>query len=74
MGIEAEKPKATFYVWAKVNRGSIEFVKQLIDRAGIVATPGVGFGKSGERYVRFALTRGEEVIEKAVERLKEIVT
>lgn len=74
VGIEAEKPKATFYVWAKVNRGSIEFVKQLIDRAGIVATPGVGFGKSGERYVRFALTRGEEVIEKAVERLKEIVT
>lgn len=74
VGIKAEKPKATFYVWAKVNRGSIEFVKQLIDRAGIVVTPGVGFGKSGERYVRFALTRGEEVIEKAVERLKEIVT
>jgi len=71
VGIEAEKPKATFYVWAKVNRSSIDFVKQLIDKAGIVATPGVGFGKSGEGYVRFALTRGEEIIEKAVERLKE---
>lgn len=74
VGIEAEKPKATFYVWAKVNGSSIEFVKELIDRAGIVATPGIGFGKSGEGYVRFALTRGEEVIEEAVERLKNHLT
>ncbi|WP_456330512.1 LL-diaminopimelate aminotransferase [Archaeoglobus sp.] len=73
VGIEAEKPKATFYVWAKVNRNSVDFVKQLIDKAGIVATPGVGFGKSGEGYVRFALTRGEEVIEKAIERLKKLL-
>ncbi len=48
-------------------------MKELIDRAGIVATPGIGFGKSGEGYVRFALTRGEEVIEEAVERLKTIL-
>lgn len=73
VGIDAEKPKATFYVWAKVGGSSIEFVKQLIDRAGIVATPGIGFGKSGEGFVRFALTRGEGVIEEAIDRLKTIL-
>lgn len=73
VGIEAEKPKATFYVWAKVNGNSIEFVKQLVDKAGIVATPGVGFGKSGEGYVRFALTRGEEIIKEAIERLRKFI-
>ncbi len=69
-GFEVEKPLATFYVWVKVNEGSIEFVKRLLDKAGIVATPGVGFGKSGEGFVRFALTRDESVIAQAVERLK----
>ncbi|AAB90825.1 MULTISPECIES: LL-diaminopimelate aminotransferase [Archaeoglobus] len=73
VGIDAEKPKATFYVWAKVGGSSIEFVKQLIDKAGIVATPGIGFGKSGEGFVRFALTRGEGVIEEAIDRLKTIL-
>ncbi len=69
-GFEVEKPLATFYVWVKVNEESIEFVKRLLDKAGIVATPGVGFGKSGEGFVRFALTRDESVIAQAVERLK----
>ena len=69
-GFEVEKPLATFYVWVKVNEESIEFVKRLLDKAVIVATPGVGFGKSGEGFVRFALTRDESVIAQAVERLK----
>lgn len=72
IGIEVKKPLATFYVWARVNGSSIEFVKKLLDEAGIVATPGIGFGKSGEGYVRFALTRDEKVIKEAVERLKNI--
>jgi len=73
VGIEAEKPRATFYVWAKVNGSSIEFVKKLLDRTGIVATPGVGFGKSGEGFVRFALTRREEIIKVAIERLEKFL-
>jgi len=73
VGIEAKKPRATFYVWAKVNGSSIEFVKKLLDRAGIVATPGVGFGKSGEGFVRFALTRREEIIKVAIERLEKFL-
>ena len=71
-GIETKKPKATFYVWAKVGGSSIEFVKQLLDKAGIVATPGVGFGKSGEGFVRFALTRDMGLIKEAIERLIEV--
>jgi len=73
VGIEAKKPRATFYVWAKVNGSSIEFVKKLLDRTGIVATPGVGFGKSGEGFVRFALTRREEIIKVAIERLEKFL-
>jgi LL-diaminopimelate aminotransferase len=71
VGFDVKKPLATFYVWAKVNGNSIEFVKKLLDAAGIVATPGVGFGKSGEGYVRFALTRDENTIKEAINRLKD---
>ncbi len=71
VGLDVKKPLATFYVWAKVNGNSIEFVKRLLDITGIVATPGVGFGKSGEGYVRFALTRDENTIKEAINRLKD---
>jgi len=74
MGIEMEKPKATFYVWAPVpgKYTSIEYSKYLLEKAGIVATPGVGFGKYGEGYVRFSLTRPVERIRLAVERMKQL--
>ena len=71
-GIDAEKPKATFYVWCRVPEGytSMEFAKKLLNEAGVLVTPGVGFGEHGEYFVRFALTRDVGVIEKAVERLR----
>ncbi len=72
MGFEVEKPKATFYVWCKVDGSSIEFVKRLLDGAGVVATPGVGFGEHGDGYVRFALTRDVSVIEEALKRMKSV--
>jgi LL-diaminopimelate aminotransferase len=74
MGLELEPPKATFYVWAPVPKGftSIGFAKLLLEEAGIVATPGVGFGESGEGYVRFALTKPVERINEAVERMKKL--
>ncbi len=71
-GFEVEKPKATFYVWCKVGGSSIEFVKKLLDEAGIIATPGVGFGQHGEGFVRFALTKDSSVIREAVERIKNL--
>ncbi|MCQ1534893.1 LL-diaminopimelate aminotransferase [Methanosarcina sp. KYL-1] len=74
MGLEVKPPKATFYVWAPVPKGytSIGFAKVLLEEAGIVATPGVGFGDAGEGYIRFALTKPVERIKEAVERMKKL--
>lgn len=72
LGFNVRKPRATFYVWVRVGESSIQFVKRILDGAGIVATPGIGFGPSGEGYVRFAVTRDKEVIAEAVSRLEKL--
>ncbi len=74
LGLKVEKPKATFYVWCEVPEGydSMGFTKKLLEDAGILVTPGVGFGEYGEGFVRFALTRDVKTIEEAIERLKNI--
>jgi len=72
MGIEYFEPKATFFVWAKVpgNRSSMAFTKELIEKQGLVVTPGSGFGPEGEGFFRIALTVPEEKLKEALERLK----
>lgn len=74
IGLELEKPKATFYLWICVppNYTSAQFAKLLIEQAGIVSTPGNGFGKGGEGYIRMALTVDESRLKEAIERLKKI--
>ena len=60
---------STFYVWAKLPRkfkSSIELSKYLIQEKRIVATPGVGFGKYGEGFMRFALTVDTKVLREAI--------
>ena len=71
-GWSMSDPTATFYLWTKppVTVSSADVVKKLITEAGIVCTPGSGFGPSGEGYVRFALTRDVGRLEEAVERIK----
>lgn len=58
IGLEAEPPRAGLYIWAKVPQGytSLEFSNDLLDKIGIAVIPGVGYGSSGEGYVRFSLT------------------
>jgi LL-diaminopimelate aminotransferase len=75
LGWNASKPKATFYVWVKVppKRSSIEFSAALLEKSDLVVTPGVGFGASGEGYVRFALTVPKERVVVALERLKKVL-
>lgn len=75
IGWKIDKPKATFYVWAKCIKGfdSIKLAKLLLEKADIVATPGVGFGPNGEGYIRIALTVDEERLKQAVERIKKII-
>jgi LL-diaminopimelate aminotransferase len=68
MGFECEKSKATFYVWANCQSNSIEFATRLLD-VGVAVTPGIGFGKHGENYVRFSLTQPKERIDEACKRI-----
>ncbi|PIQ91070.1 MAG: LL-diaminopimelate aminotransferase [Candidatus Omnitrophica bacterium CG11_big_fil_rev_8_21_14_0_20_41_12] len=74
LGWQAIKPRATFYVWIKIPAptDSISFAARLLKETNIVATPGVGFGKYGEGYIRMALTVSKERIKEALERLKKI--
>ena len=73
-GLEVESPKATFYLWVTVPNGytSAQFATLLMEKSGIVGTPGNGFGDAGEGYIRFALTVGEDRLREATGRLKEL--
>lgn len=73
-GLEVDTPKATFYIWCKTpkNMSSADFTALLLQEAGIVTTPGSGFGDPGEGYVRFALTVSKERLAEAVARIKKI--
>ncbi len=68
LGYPCEKPKATFYVWVNCKGDSIKFAAKLLD-VGVVVTPGVGFGKHGEGYVRITFTQPKERIAEACKRI-----
>ncbi|MCQ8903174.1 MAG: LL-diaminopimelate aminotransferase [Methanothrix sp.] len=72
IGLELAKPKATFYLWAWTGGDSREYAKMLLERTGIVVTPGVGFGEHGEGYIRLSVTQPTERIEMAAERLRNL--
>ena len=76
IGLHVEKPKATFYVWAKVppRHTSATFAKDLLEKADIVVTPGNGFGRYGEGYFRMALTVDKRRILEAIDRIGKKVT
>lgn len=75
IGMEVQKPQATFYLWAKVPKGftSSEFVAHLLNNSGVLGTPGNGFGAPGEGYIRFALTASSKRIKEAVERIGKVL-
>lgn len=68
-------PKATMFVWTEIpeqfkKMGSLEFSKFLINEAGVAVSPGIGFGESGEGFVRFALVENEHRIKQAARGIK----
>jgi alanine-synthesizing transaminase len=70
-GWKIEKPRGTMFVWAPipdpyVEMGSLDFAIHLIDHAKVAVSPGVGFGPTGEGFVRFALVENEHRINQAV--------
>lgn len=71
-GLKVEKAKATFYLWIEVPKGytSARCAAHFLSQAGIVTTPGNGFGAPGEGYIRMALTVGKERLQEAVRRIK----
>ncbi len=78
IGWEIEKPKGTMFVWAPIpdehrELGSLEFSIRLLDMAGVAVSPGVGFGESGEGFVRFALVEDVERISDATVRIGHVL-
>jgi len=74
-----EKPKATMFVWARIPEafralGSLEFSKQLLERAQVAVSPGIGFGEYGDEYVRFSLIENEQRTRQAMRSLKKMLS
>jgi len=69
-GWDVPSPKATMFVWAEIpeehrEAGSLEFAKFLLAEGKVAVSPGVGFGRAGDRFVRFALVENEHRIRQA---------
>ncbi|MGZ3237253.1 MAG: alanine transaminase, partial [Burkholderiaceae bacterium] len=74
-GWPVDKPKASMYIWARIpepyrHLGSLEFAKQLLAKAKVCVSPGIGFGEYGDEYVRFALIENEARIRQAIRGIK----
>ena len=74
-----DKPVATMFVWAPLpggfdHLGSLEFSKLLLERAQVAVSPGIGFGPSGEGYVRFALVENTHRTRQAVRSIRRLLT
>ncbi len=77
MGWEVPPPRATMFVWAKMpehlrHLGSLEFSKKLIKECKVAVSPGIGFGRNGDQYVRFALIENEHRILQASRSIKKL--
>ena len=72
LGLRLRAPKASLYLWARVPEGttSVQFATRLLDEAGVVVTPGIGYGPTGEGYVRLSLTIADERLEEGVRRME----
>lgn len=72
LGLEVDPPPAAFYIWVAVPKGytSASFTAHLLEKAGIVTTPGNGFGAPGEGYIRMTVCTTKERLAEAVERIR----
>ena len=72
IGLHAEMPRASLYVWARIPEGytSAEIAELLLEERDIVVTPGSGYGRGGEGYIRLSLTVSDEDMERGLERLR----
>jgi LL-diaminopimelate aminotransferase len=74
-GVEVKPPKGTIYVWAPVPDGfgsSAAYCEHVLERAGVVVSPGSAYGPSGEGFFRISLTTSDDRLLEAVERLRKL--
>lgn len=73
LGWKLDKPKGTFYIWVKVPKGytSAGFAEYVLDKAGVIITPGNGYGKYGEGYFRISLCIEKDKIKEGLKRMKD---
>ncbi|MBW4664730.1 MAG: LL-diaminopimelate aminotransferase [Chroococcus sp. CMT-3BRIN-NPC107] len=78
IGWQVPTPAATMYIWAKLpafwSSKSIDFCTHLVETTGVAASPGFGFGKFGEGYVRFALVHEPAILKLAANKIAEVLT
>ncbi len=77
-GWDLGKPNASMFIWAKIpeiakDMGSLEFSKELLLKAQVAVSPGIGFGKYGDEYVRIALIENEKRIRQAAKNIKKFL-
>jgi len=78
IGWNITPPRATMFVWAEIPKkykdlGSLEFSKKLLKENNVAVSPGIGFGKHGDDFVRFSLIENEQRTKQAVRSLKTII-
>ena len=66
------------FVWAQIpekfkSMGSLEFSKMILKETNVAVSPGIGFGKHGDDFVRFSLIENEQRTKQAVRNLKNII-
>ena len=75
-GWSLDKPKGTIYIWApvpdKYNGSSGAFVTDLLEKTGVMVTPGLGYGQWGEGFFRISLTYADDVLTEAMARIAEM--
>jgi len=78
IGWQITPPKATMFVWSEIPKkykslGSLEFSKMLLKKTNVAVSPGIGFGKHGDDFIRFSLIENEQRTRQAVRSLKSII-
>ena len=77
IGWSVTSPIATMYIWAKLpepwQNNSIDFCTKLVTQTGVAASPGAGFGQSGEGYVRFALVKDPDTLRHAAQQIQQFL-
>lgn len=73
-----QKPRASMFIWARLPESkrhlkSLEFSKQLLQKANVAVSPGLGFGEAGDEFVRIALIENENRIRQAARNIKKFL-